>query len=132
MHLFRSVVPHIVQQQQESNNRHNDFSFLFGGRKRQSPHVEIPSVRPVCAAIGYPLLRQPPRVCLVRPQPPVVADFVTEEEQGGGKRLPQSVFSDQRGVKNRQHLCNKMCRTPTPGFSLKLPNKHSGFYRQNQ
>lgn len=34
--------------------------------------------------------------------PPVVADFVTEEEQGGGETLPQLVFSDQRGVKAKK------------------------------
>lgn len=34
--------------------------------------------------------------------PPVVTDFVTEEEQGRGERLPQLVFSDQWGVKNKK------------------------------
>lgn len=36
--------------------------------------------------------------------PPAVTDFVTEEEQGGGERPPQSVFSDQRGVKKKQQI----------------------------
>lgn len=43
--------------------------------------------------------------------PPVVTDFVTEEEQGGGERLPQLVFSDQRGVEKtkKNRLCAIKC-----------------------
>lgn len=41
--------------------------------------------------------------------PPVVTDFVTEEEQGGGERLSQSVFSDQRGVETKNRVCAIKC-----------------------
>lgn len=106
-HFCRSVVPHIIQPQQENNNGPNDFfSFLFGDTKRQSPHVEIPSVQPVCAAIGYPLLHQPPPVCLVRPQP-TCGDRFCYRGGAGRRRKAASVgvFWPEGGKKKQQIKC---------------------------